>query len=134
MRMIFKSMFTVAVFFAATHVFSAEKTVLGLWQTAAKEAGYLHVSIEWCGDAYCGTIIKAMNHEGESNPDYEHLGKKMLWDMMIRDSLNWSGGRIWDPTEDKSYKSKMSLNNDILKVSGCIAFFCRSESWTRVAQ
>ncbi|MFK8082100.1 MAG: DUF2147 domain-containing protein [Granulosicoccus sp.] len=134
MRSIVKTMFVVALFSAAIPALSAETSVLGLWQTASKEKGYLHVSIEKCGDAYCGIISKAMNHEGESNPDYEHLGKKMLWDMMSRDSVSWSGGRIWDPTEDKSYKSKMSLNNDVLEVSGCIAFFCRSESWTRVTQ
>ncbi|MFK7861073.1 MAG: DUF2147 domain-containing protein [Granulosicoccus sp.] len=127
-------MFTVVIFFAAIHSASAENSIFGIWQTASKEEGYLHVSIDKCGDAYCGTIHKAMNHEGESNPDYEHLGKKMLWDMVSSDGSRWSGGRIWDPTEDKSYKSKMSLNNDILKVSGCIAFFCRSESWSRVVQ
>jgi len=127
-------MVAVAVFFAAIPVLSAQESVVGLWQTAAKEQGFLHVSIDKCGDAYCGTIFKAMNNEGESNPDYEHLGKTMLWDMKSRDSVSWSGGRIWDPTEDKSYKSKMSLNNDVLEVSGCIAFFCRSESWTRVTQ
>jgi uncharacterized protein (DUF2147 family) len=44
----------------------------------------------------------------------------------------WDEGRIYDPQSGKSYRSKLRLNKDgSLNVSGCIAFLCKTQSWTR---
>jgi uncharacterized protein (DUF2147 family) len=44
----------------------------------------------------------------------------------------WENGRIYDPKSGKSYRSHLKLNPDgSLKVSGCIAFICKSQRWTR---
>ena len=45
---------------------------------------------------------------------------------------SFSGGTIWDPGADKTYKSKMTIEGKVLKVSGCISVFCRTQTWKRL--
>ena len=115
-----------------TGVVSAEQGALGTWQTESSDKGYLHVTIEPCDDALCGTIKMAYNLEGEANETYEHLGKKMVWGMNPKSLSSWAGGKIWDPSADKTYKSKMSLSGVTLSVSGCVLMFCKAQEWSRV--
>ena len=108
---------------------------VGVWQTEATDAGdYLHVTIEPCGDMLCGTISKAFNGKGEEGTDYEHLGRKMIWDMKQETSNSWRKGKIWAPDQDETYAAQMELKSDGLSVSGCFLLFCRSQLWTRVSQ
>jgi uncharacterized protein (DUF2147 family) len=44
----------------------------------------------------------------------------------------WIDGKIYDPNDGKTYKSKMSLAPDgTLKVSGCVMVFCKAQTWTK---
>lgn len=117
--------------FAAT---AAVADVTGTWQTEPGNDGYLHVEIANCGDALCGTIAKAFQGTGAMSPDYEHLGKRMIWDMKSDGDGAYSGGRVWAPDKDKTYRSKMSLSGNELTVKGCVAggAICRGQTWTRV--
>lgn len=107
----------------------------GVWKTEVNESGgYLEVTIAPCeSDASrtCGNISTAVSSTGP-DPAYEHLGKLMVWDMKSRDGTSYSGGKIWDPEVDKTYSSKMKLAGDTLSVSGCIAFICSGQDWTRL--
>lgn len=127
-----KLILATALLFVFSHSFAADPDVTGIWKTESTDKGYLQVSVEKCGDAVCGTILQAMDLEDKPSPDYEHVGKQMIWDMASKTPTSWTGGKIWDPSKDKTYKSKMTLDGDVLKVSGCIAFICRSQSWTRL--
>jgi len=111
---------------------SQDSSAIGVWQTEPSDKGYLHVSIEECDDALCGTILQAYDLEGAPLEGYEHLGENMLWDMKSTGESSWSGGKIWDPSKDKTYKSKMDVADDVLNVSGCIMVFCRAQTWERV--
>ena len=107
----------------------------GLWKTAEGETGgYLHVKIGACGNAICGTISKAFDANGASSNDYEHLGKRLIWDMQAKGDGSYSGGKVWAPDTDKTYKSKMSLSGNTLTVKGCVAggAICRGQDWTRI--
>ena len=110
----------------------AADSIIGVWQTEPSETGYLHVKIEACEESICGTVLKSFSLADEPNENYEHIGEKMIWDMKEKGPDSWSRGKIWDPSADKTYKSKMSLDGDVLSVSGCIAFFCKAQDWTRV--
>jgi uncharacterized protein (DUF2147 family) len=109
--------------------------VEGVWRTETSDSGgYLEVAIEPCESdpgTVCGVIAKAINQQGE-DPDYENLGKLILWDMHPQGEDGYGGGKIWDPEKDKTYTSKMRLKNDVLDVEGCVAFICRGEAWIRV--
>ncbi len=109
--------------------------VSGTWKTAeGEEGGYLHVAIAPCGAAVCGTIKAAYDKAGSLSSGYEHLGKKIIWDMNVDGGGSYSGGKIWAPDSDKTYSSKMSLSGKTLTVKGCVAggLICRGQDWKRV--
>ena len=60
-------------------------------------------------------------------------GMTILWDLKSDGANSWSGGTILDPSNGKTYKSKMELQpaGDKLDVSGCILFICRAQTWQR---
>jgi len=46
----------------------------------------------------------------------------------------WAGGKIYNPEDGKTYKAKLSLNpNGTLKVEGCVAVFCKAQTWPRAS-
>ena len=110
----------------------AEDGVTGRWQTGVGKSGFLHVFIEPCDEKMCGTIVMAFDLDGVANPDFEHIGKRMIWNMTSTSGSQWGGGKIWDPEGGKTYNSKMSVEADVLSVSGCFLLFCRAQDWTRV--
>lgn len=132
MKSVFLSIVILTSVIYAGMTSATESNAIGIWQTEASEDGYLHVEIAPCEDKLCGTIHSAFNPEGESDPAYEHLGKSMVWAMTQKSESSWTDGKIWDPSKDKTYNSKMSIQDDILSVSGCILFVCRAQDWTRV--
>ncbi|MEL7098543.1 MAG: DUF2147 domain-containing protein [Pseudomonadota bacterium] len=102
--------------------------VAGTWKTETGETGgYLHVTIAPCGAQICGTIAKVVGNDNTSI-----VGERIIWDMDAKGSGKYSGGRIWAPDVDKTYRSKMALSGNALKVSGCVGPICRSQNWTRL--
>lgn len=103
----------------------------GLWRTELTEEGYLEVSIETCEtNMLCGTILRARDLEGDEQP-YEHTGKRMIWDMVASGPANWADGQIWDPRNDRTFRSRMELSGDTLLVSGCVFRICQTQTWQR---
>lgn len=103
----------------------------GTWRTEATERGYLEIQVSPCGAAMCGTIVRAISTAGETGT-YPHIGRQMIWDMQPDGAGKWSGGKIWDPRNDKVYNSKMELGGSSLRVSGCVFGVCQGQSWQRV--
>ena len=107
----------------------------GVWKTeAGEDGGYLEVTMGPCeSDATktCGKITNAFGDDG-ADPNYKYMGRVMVKDMETTDGTQYSGGTIWDPEKDKTYKSKMHLKGDDLDVKGCISFFCSGQDWKRV--
>ncbi len=105
----------------------------GRWRTQPGDTGgYLHVDVYGCGAVLCGVIRKAIGKDGTERTDYEHLDKRMLWDMQPQGGGAYGGGKIWAPDRDKTYNSKMQLSGDSLSVEGCVLGFCRGQTWTRL--
>jgi len=106
--------------------------VVGIWKTQAGDDGnYGHVTISKCGSQICGVLGQGYDSAGAAI-DSPNIGKRMIWDMNIDGGGAYSGGKIWAPDRDKTYKSKMALSGNTLEVSGCVLGFCRSQSWQRV--
>jgi len=107
----------------------------GVWKTEADDKGsYLEVTIAPCDSdstKICGKISNAFTKQG-ADPKYANLGKLMVEAMESSDAENYSGGTIWDPVHDKTFKSKMKLKGDDLDVSGCISIVCIGQDWKRV--
>lgn len=128
-----KSWMLAAAMTLATGVAALADPVAGVWKTEPAEDGaHLLVSIAPCGADICGTIDKAFDPSGGAISNYEHQGKKMIWAMKAKGDGAYGGGKIWAPDTDKTYRSKMKLSGDSLKVEGCVAIICRGQTWSRV--
>jgi uncharacterized protein (DUF2147 family) len=46
----------------------------------------------------------------------------------------WSGGKIYNPDDGKTYKAKVTpVDANTLKVRGCVFVpLCKTQTWTRV--
>ncbi|WP_298567623.1 DUF2147 domain-containing protein [uncultured Aliiroseovarius sp.] len=104
--------------------------VEGVWKTQVDDGAYAHVTVSQCGAALCGVISRTFNASGEYKS--ENIGKKLVWDMQPNGGGKYSGGKIWQPSTGKVYKSKMQMSGESLKVSGCVGPICKKQSWTRV--
>jgi uncharacterized protein (DUF2147 family) len=133
-----------AAFTHAAH--AAGDPVFSDWLT---EAGGAKVRIAACAAnpaQACGTIVwlKAANDvAGKPQRDVANpspalrtrpmLGLPMLADFHREAPGQWTDGKIYDPNEGRTYRSKMALAaNGTLKVSGCVLVFCQSQTWTKV--
>ncbi|MEM1236233.1 MAG: DUF2147 domain-containing protein [Pseudomonadota bacterium] len=109
---------------------AAADDVLGKWQSEPGETGgYIHVVMAQCGTKICGTISEVIGNDNTSI-----VGREIIADMSPNGGGEYSGGTIWAPDTDKTYKSKMSLSGNSLEVKGCVlgGAVCRGQTWTRV--
>lgn len=104
--------------------------VMGVWKTQVDDGAYAHVTFSKCGAALCGAISRTFNASGEYKS--ENIGKKLVWDMSPNGGGKYSGGKIWQPSTGKVYKSKMTLKGSTLKVAGCVGPICKKQTWSRV--
>lgn len=108
--------------------------VEGVWRTGLNDVGnFAHVRIAPCGAALCGQMVGSFDGAGRPvespNPNAVIVGG-----MRPAGGGAYEGGTITDPQARRSYRAKMALSGDTLRVSGCVAggLLCRSQSWTRV--
>jgi len=107
--------------------------IFGIWRTPADDNGNSgYVQVEACDDMICGTLIKSFDANG--NPlQSANIGKLIIWDMKPKGSGKYGGGKVWSPDRDKTYSSKLVLEGDSLKVSGCVLVVCRDGgTWERM--
>jgi uncharacterized protein (DUF2147 family) len=107
--------------------------VEGIWQTKKDDNGnFGHVEIKPCGPAFCGTLIKAFNAEGQEI-ESDNIGRKIVADMVAYPDGLYDDGTIYSPDRDKTYNGDMTLSGNSLKVRGCVLGICRDGgTWKRV--
>jgi len=117
----------------------AAKSVSGRWVTEEETA---IVEIGPCVQGICGKVLRilpAAAHEPKTdvhnpNPSLRSrpiIGLTVLYDFK-ENGEEWRG-RIYSPKEGDHYRSTMRLNPDgTLRVKGCLAFFCKTQTWKPV--
>lgn len=115
---------------------SAAQPIGGRWLT---ENGKAIVQIGPCGKAVCGQVIKVIKYtpgkpKNDANNPEETLRNRPIEGLTILSEFQDDGslwkGKIYDPESGKTYASKLTRNpNGSLKVQGCIAFFCKTQTW-----
>ena len=102
----------------------------GIWKTQVDDGAYAHIKMTTCGAKLCGKIARTFNDSGEYKS--KNIGKPLVWDMVPAGGGSYSDGSIWQPSKDKVYKSKMTLNGNKLLVAGCWGPICKKYTWSRV--
>ncbi len=117
----------------------AAPNIGGEWVVADRSAT---VTIGPCGGSWCGRVARILQRSPDwkgndvNNPDPKLRSRPVIGLPILTgfrpDAKGLAGGRIYDPKSGRTYRSMLRLNPDgSLKVSGCIAFICQSQRWTR---
>ncbi len=105
--------------------------VEGVWKTQVDDGAYAYVTFAPCGDKLCGVISRTFNSDGEYKS--ENIGRNLVWDMVPKGNGKYGDGKIWQPSKDRVFSSKMQLSGNKLFVRGCVALvICKKQTWTRV--
>ena len=118
--------------------------VIGKWKL---EDGTAIVEVYKSGDVYNGKIVWLQNPtesdgtpaKDNNNPDpklrtRQILGLNMLHGLK-KDGSKYTGGKIYDPGNGKTYNCSMQVDGDVLKVRGSLdarGLLGRTMDWFRV--
>lgn len=120
-----------AALFALTASAAQAGGISGIYQTQPNDQGQIGlVQFYDCGGKYCGKLVRSFDSAGKEITS-KNTGKNIVANMSDDGNGKFSGGTIWDPGSDKTYKSKMQLSGKTLSVSGCVAVFCKTQKWTQ---
>ena len=119
---------------------TAEESIVGYW--LAPQSIF---EIKNCDGALCAEIVQIFVAEGvdpksildSKNMDPELQSRPLIGINVLEgfygefNSKNTlKGGRIYNPRDGKTYKSKLHrLDNGNLRVEGCVLFICDGEEW-----
>jgi uncharacterized protein (DUF2147 family) len=74
------------------------------------------------------------NHPDEKNHNRPVMGLVTLWGFTHTDDKEWTGGKIYDPKNGKTYSCKITMqDNNKLNIRGFIgiSLIGRTDVWTR---
>lgn len=137
----------VCTLFLLTGFASAEEgdAILGQWYTDTEKKDSV-VEFYKDNDLYSGKIVWLKNPKEDDgtdkvdneNPDEARkndpiLGLILAKGFTYKGSNKWAGGTIYDPNNGKTYKCKIALKGDDLKVRGFIgvSLLGRTAHWLR---
>ena len=118
--------------------------VIGKWKL---EDGTAIVEVYKSGDVFNGKIVwlrEPTEPDGSpavdsNNPDVKLRKRQLIGLDMLhglkKDGSKYSGGKIYDPGNGKTYNCSMEVNGDILKVRGSLdsrGLLGRTMNWFRV--
>lgn len=111
------------------------QNILGKWIT---EAGDAQVEIYRQGDKFNGKIVwlaQGPETTDKHNPDAKLKSRKLIGvnilSNLAKKGDKWEDGSIYNPKNGKSYKCKMWMEKDKLKVRGYLGPFYETQTWTR---
>lgn len=115
----------------------AAEAVTGIWLTDTNDG---LIEIAPCGQRLCGRLVKNLvpiKGPGTdiNNPDPKLRSRPILGMPVLTgfaaDKALWRGS-AYDPKNGKSYKTTLQRTGpNSLKLTGCVAIFCRSVTWTK---
>ena len=115
----------------------AAEPITGSWLTDTKDG---IIEIAPCGPRLCGRLVRSLvpikgpgtdiNNPDRSLRSRPIMGMPVLTGF-VEDGAHWRGS-AYDPKNGKSYKTTLQRTGpNTMKLTGCVAIFCRSVIWTR---
>ena len=138
-----KIIFSIA-FMAMSLCAVSAQDVIGQWKL---EDGTAIVEVYQQGDVFNGKIVWLENPteadgspaKDDKNPDKALRSRQVLGLNMLhglkKDGAKYSGGKIYDPGNGKTYNCSMQVEGDVLKVRGSLdakGLIGRTMDWFRV--
>ena len=138
-----KKIFISMIFMLAPLAASFAQDVVGKWKL---EDGSAIVEVYQEGDVFNGKIVwleKPTEADGspavdENNPDAKLRSRQLIGLNMLsglkKDGGEYSGGKIYDPGNGKTYNCSMKVEGDVLKVRGSLdkkGLLGRTMDWFR---
>ncbi len=121
----------IAAILALSGATASADPVLGTWRTQPDDDGNFGlVRMAPCDGKVCGTLMRSYGPGGAPIASAV-TGRRIVDGMSPNGGGAYSGGTIYAPDRDRTYRSKMALAGDRLEVSGCVGPICRSQSWSR---
>ncbi|MDB6452090.1 DUF2147 domain-containing protein [Falsirhodobacter sp. 20TX0035] len=110
----------------------AADPIEGTWRTTPNGKGGVGlVQVAPCGPAFCGTVAGDLDAQGRVVPS-DIQGRTVFRDVTGANGT-YSGGRVINPANGKSYAARLILKGDTLDVGGCLLGICRSGGvWQRL--
>jgi len=121
---------------AAVLLFSAGMAMAdpleGMWRTGGDDNGHSGlIKVAPCGNQLCGTLVKSFDENG-AEYESDNAGRKIISETVAHGDGYYTG-KVYAPDRDKTYKSKLQMSGNTLKVRGCVMFICRDGgTWQRV--
>ncbi len=148
MKRLLVSVFASLCLFGANNVFAQNNSPVGTWKTYDDKTGQEKSIVEITeeGGVLQGKVLEILTEpEGGENKlcdkckgerkDQPVVGMTILWDL-AQEGDEWKGGKILDPKNGKTYKSKLRVNEDgkEMEVRGFIGLSVigRTQTWKRV--
>jgi uncharacterized protein (DUF2147 family) len=93
-------------------------------------------------DRLCGLIIAWPNTKDgrpprdARNPDPSLanrplVGLPMIYGFRRAANGHWTGGKIYNPNDGKTYDSNLEAAGGTLHVQGCVLILCKTQTWKR---
>ena len=113
----------------------------GLWLS---QDGDVKMKVARCGDAICSTIAWLKNpndDKGKSKVDLNNadaskrgrpiMGSAIILPMKADGAEKWSG-QVYNAEDGKTYSGSFALSGaSKADLKGCVAFICKTKTWTR---
>ena len=123
----------------------AQQSPVGRWKTfdAGNPKGIVEIYQARDG-SLAGKVVDVLDLKGGANPlciqcrgaerRKPIIGMVTLHGLKPDGKGRWSGGKVLDPENGKTYNSKLELldGGRKLGMSGCIGFLCRQQVWVRL--
>ncbi len=126
-------------FVAVPSMAASPSTLTGRWKT---DDGKGIVVMAPCGAKMCGKIERLLikqpagGQRDERNPDKAKRGRQVTglqiyWDLAPHGD-GWKG-EGYSPEDGRYYTAHLRVKGNTLTMKGCVAVFCRTVTWTRIA-
>ena len=107
--------------------------LLGTWRTAKDDNGHSGlIEVAPCGAKLCGKLVKSFDENGKEMAS-DNIGRNIISETEPTGNGQYRG-KVYSPDRDKTYNSRLQLNGNTIKVSGCVLGICRDGGTWQKAQ
>lgn len=126
MKLFNQSVLALSALGLATVAMAADPLANTTWQTYDDGEPKALIKITESNGVLSGKIISTKKAEGQ-----KFVGRTVIQGLKADGGGKYSGGKITDPENDKTYRLTANLNGNTLKLKGHLGPFSRSQMWKK---